>query len=112
MSLDSQVSSAVRAAILEGVLKDGDRLPAARQLAKTLGINMHTVLRGYQQLRDEGLIELRRGRGARVVESGLMKERERITSILGKFVTEARALGVSDVLQHELLRSVQRRSSL
>ncbi|MFD4420017.1 GntR family transcriptional regulator [Agromyces sp. NPDC058484] len=62
--LFAQLASAVRAAIIDGRVVGGEPLPAARVLARTLGVNMHTVLRGYQLLRDEGLIELQRGRGA------------------------------------------------
>lgn len=59
-----QVASAVRGGIARGDVAAGERLPGARDLAESLGLNIHTVLRGYQVLRDEGLIELRRGRGA------------------------------------------------
>jgi GntR family transcriptional regulator len=62
--LFEQLASAVRAAIVDGRVIGGERLPSARQLAATTGVNVHTVLRGYQLLRDEGLIELHRGRGA------------------------------------------------
>lgn len=62
--LFEQLASAVRGGIARGELSAGERLPGARDLADSLGLNVHTVLRGYQQLRDEGLIELRRGRGA------------------------------------------------
>jgi GntR family transcriptional regulator len=65
--LFEQLASAVRSAIVDGRVIGGERLPAARNLAATLGINVHTVLRGYQVLRDEALIELHRGRGAVVV---------------------------------------------
>lgn len=65
--LFEQLASAVRAAIIDGRVIGGERLPAARRLAATLGINVHTVLRGYRLLRDEGLIELHPGRGAVVV---------------------------------------------
>lgn len=64
LALSEQVAAAVRRAIAEGQLNAGERLPPAREVAGSLGINMHTVLRGYQRLRDEGLLELRRGRGA------------------------------------------------
>lgn len=62
--LFEQVSASVRADIVAGRLVPGDRLPAAKEIAAALEINVHTVLRAYQQLRDEGLIDLRRGRGA------------------------------------------------
>lgn len=62
--LFEQLASAVRAAIVDGRVIGGERLPAARRLAESLGVNVHTVLRGYQVLRAEGLIELHRGRGA------------------------------------------------
>lgn len=62
--LFEQLAGAVRTAIVDGRVIGGERLPAARELAGTLGINVHTVLRGYQLLRDEGFIELHRGRGA------------------------------------------------
>lgn len=59
-----QVAASVRTDIVAGRLVPGDRLPAAREVAEALEINVHTVLRAYQQLRDEGLVDLRRGRGA------------------------------------------------
>ncbi|WP_448004732.1 GntR family transcriptional regulator [Agromyces bauzanensis] len=65
--LFEQLAAAVRSAIIDGRVIGGERLPAARRLADGLGVNVHTVLRGYRLLRDEGLIELHRGRGAVVV---------------------------------------------
>jgi GntR family transcriptional regulator len=62
--LFEQVGASVRAEIAAGRLSPGERLPAARDVAASLGMNAHTVLHAYQALRDEGLLELRRGRGA------------------------------------------------
>ena len=67
--LFEQVAAAVRAEIVAGRIGPGDRLPPAREVGEALGINGHTVLHAYQQLRDEGLIDLRRGRGAVVSAS-------------------------------------------
>ncbi len=63
-SVFDQVADAVTVQIASGELGQGQRLPAARDLADALGVNVHTVLHAYQRLRDDGLIELRRGRGA------------------------------------------------
>jgi GntR family transcriptional regulator len=49
--------------ILEGVLGDGDALPSVRNVAADYRLNPLTVLKGYQELVDEGLVEKRRGRG-------------------------------------------------
>lgn len=62
--LFEQVAASVRADVLAGRLRTGDRLPAAREVADAIEINVHTVLRAYQELRAEGLVDLRRGRGA------------------------------------------------
>lgn len=64
--LFEQLAAQLRAAIAAGALSAGDRLAPARDVAASLDINLHTVLRAYQELRDEGLVELRRGRGATV----------------------------------------------
>ena len=65
--LHDQVAAQIRRAIAEGEAKPGQRLPPARDLAAVIGVNTNTVLRALRQLRDEGLLEFRRGRGLRVV---------------------------------------------
>jgi len=61
-----QVAAEIRRAILDGEAKPGERLPPARDLAAELGVNTNTVLRSLRLLRDEGLLEFRRGRGVSV----------------------------------------------
>jgi GntR family transcriptional regulator len=58
-----QVRDRVVAMILDGVLKEGDPLPSVRNVAAEYRVNPLTVLKGYQQLVDEGLVETRRGLG-------------------------------------------------
>jgi GntR family transcriptional regulator len=64
--LHDQVAAQIRRAIADGEAKPGDRLPPARDLAAVIHVNTNTVLRALRQLRDEGLLELRQGRGIRV----------------------------------------------
>lgn len=64
--LHEQVAAEVRRAIADGEAAPGDRLPPAKDLAAVLGVNTNTVLRALRQLRNEGLLEFRRGRGISV----------------------------------------------
>jgi len=61
--LHDQVAADIRRAIADGEAKPGERLPPAHDLAAVLGVNTNTVLRALRLLRDEGLLEFRRGRG-------------------------------------------------
>lgn len=88
-----QVAASVRSDIVAGRLVPGDRLPAAREVADALEINVHTVLRAYQLLRDEGLVDLRRGRGA-VIAAGAGPVFE-LAEDVRDLVARASALGIS-----------------
>ncbi|UBU12997.1 GntR family transcriptional regulator [Nonomuraea gerenzanensis] len=101
--LSEQVADAVRAALASGTVKPGDRPPSARNVASSLGINLHTVLRGYQQLSDEGLVELRRGRTA-VITGTTDRLRLCLESAARESATAARQAGASD---EEALAAVQ-----
>jgi GntR family transcriptional regulator len=76
-----QLRDRVVAMILDGVLKEGDALPSVRTVAADYRVNPLTVLKGYQQLTDEGLVETRRGLGMFVVSGAraqlLKGEREK-----------------------------------
>jgi GntR family transcriptional regulator len=91
--LFEQVAASVRADVLAGSLAPGDRLPSAREVSAALDINLHTVLHAYQQLRDEGLVDLRRGRGAVVAASAAPLAD--LAHDIRDLVTRAGALGVS-----------------
>jgi len=75
-----QLRDKVVAMILEGVLKDGDALPSVRNVAAEYRLNPLTVLKGYQELVDEQLVEKKRGRGMFVLEgarTALLKDERR-----------------------------------
>ena len=78
--LYEQAAAEIRRAIAEGEAKPGERLPPAKDIAAVLGVNTNTVLRSLRLLRDEGLLEFRRGRGVSVAgtpERGAVVQRAR-----------------------------------
>jgi GntR family transcriptional regulator len=104
--LFAQVADSVRADAAAGRLVPGDRLPAAREVASALGVNVHTVLRGYQELRDEGLLDIRRGRGAVVTDAAasLASLHRDVRALAAR----ARALGLSPDSLSSLVKEATR----
>jgi DNA-binding GntR family transcriptional regulator len=82
LPLHEQVAARIRRAIADGEAGPAQRLPLAKDLAAVLGVNKNTVLRALRLLRDEGLLEFRRGRGITVAG----------TPQRGAVLTQARSL--------------------
>ena len=101
--LHEQVASEIRRAIAEGEAAPGERLPPARDLAAVLAVNTNTVLRALRVLRDEGLLEFRRGRGVTVAGS---PERGAVVERAHELVSFARQQGYRVDELIEIIRAV------
>lgn len=101
VELHVQVAAEIRRAIADGEAKPGERLPPARDLAAVLGVNTNTVLRALRDLRDEGLLDFRRGRGITVAGT---PERSAVVARAAELVRFARQQGYRP---DELIRIIE-----
>ena len=101
LELHEQVAGEIRRAIADGEAKPGERLPPARDLAAVLGVNTNTVLRALRELRDEGLLEFRRGRGITVTGTA---EQSAVTERAMELLRYARTHGYKP---DELIRIIE-----
>jgi len=110
MPLTRQIAAQIRAACAGGTLRPGDRLPSVRALAAELAVNQNTILRVYERLTGEGLLERRHGEGTFVADripAGQMKaQRQRLRQEIARAVELAKTLGVDSVEVHQLLDEV------
>lgn len=94
-----QIMIQIKEQIRQGGLKAGDELPSVRELAESLDINMHTIRSAYIKLQEQGIINLRLGRRARI--ASLKKPDNKrsieaeITARLEELMTDALLLGLS-----------------
>ena len=100
-ALHEQVAAEIRRVIAEGEAHPGERLPPARDLAAVLGVNANTVFRALRILRDEGLLEFRRGRGVTVAGT---PERGAVLAQAHELLQFARQQGVR---REELLHMIE-----
>lgn len=102
--LHEQVAAAVRRAIAEGEARAGERLPPAKDLAAVLGVNANTVFRALRTLREEGLVEFRRGRGVSV--TGIAPQRSPVVAKARELVALARRCGYEPQELAEIIAQV------
>jgi GntR family transcriptional regulator len=90
--LFEQIAAQIRRNIQEGSVAVGQRLPSARELAASLDVNLHTVLRAYDLLRNDGVVEMRPGRGVTVVAQA--QERTKLLDLARALLDESRRQGL------------------
>jgi GntR family transcriptional regulator len=105
-----QISSEIKEQIRAGSLLPGDELPSVRELADALGVNLHTVHKAYQTLREQGVIHLRLGRRAEVAQVRTMPagrgEIQALADRLDELITEAFHLGLSKAQFRKLVEDL------
>jgi len=112
MPITRQIAAQIRAQCASGTLQPGQRLPSVRALAAELAVNQNTILRVYERLTSEGLIERRHGEGTFVVDrvpTGQMKvQRQLLREEIARVAELAKTLGVDAEELHQLLDDVLR----
>jgi GntR family transcriptional regulator len=99
-----QIVQQVRQQVAVGQLKEGEELPSVRELAESLGINMHTVRSAYLKLRDQGIINLHLGRRAKIAAMSQRPESPQSASDWRKGIREAVTDALLAVASEEEIR--------
>ena len=112
--ISRQIADQVRAQCASGVLAPGDRLPSIRELARELAVNQNTILRVYERLTGEGLLERRHGDGtyvSKVPPRGQLKtQRKLLRAAADRLVLRARLLGMGPEELRQLLDNAAARA--
>jgi len=107
LPISRQIADQVRALCLVGTLRPGRQLPSVRQLARELAVNQNTVLRVYERLSAEGLLEMRHGEGTFVAPSPpterLGEERQKFVQRFCQLVRQGQMLGLTAEQLHALV---------
>ncbi len=102
-----QLRNQIILGIATSVIREGDSLPSVRQLADTVGINMHTVNKAYSVLKQEGFIRLDRRHGAVIaLEEDKMEALEEMEAQLAIVLAKARCKKISREEVHELVDEI------
>ena len=114
MPITRQIAAQIRAQCASGALRPGDRLPSVRALAVQLAVNQNTILRVYERLTAEGLLERRHGDGTFVADripTGQMRaQRQLLRQQIARAAELARILGVEPEEAHRLLDEMWERA--
>lgn len=96
----TQLKHGIIAGMAKGELKPGDGLPSVRAMAADIGINLHTVNKAYQQLKQEGFILIHRQKGVVVNPEGVPQAdeeyRRKLTKILHPVIAESVCRGMEE----------------
>jgi GntR family transcriptional regulator len=105
--ISRQIADQIATLCASGGLQSGERLPSVRELARELAVNQNTVLRVYERLCGEGLLEMRHGQGtfvaSRASKHRLAAHRARLVDELRQIARQAVGLGLTSDELHELL---------
>lgn len=98
-TLYTQLSNQLKYGIAKGYLKPGEDLPSVRTLASELGINLHTVSKAYNMLKEEGIIIINRSRGVKVSEQALTNRGNNYENVLKEKITRLVSEGICNGIQ-------------
>src|SRR2546423_4387734 len=105
--ISRQIADQIATLCASGGVQPGDRMPSVRELARELAVNQNTVLRVYERLCGDGLLEMRHGQGTFVIgrmsKNRMAAHRTRLVDELRNIARQATGLGLSIDELHELL---------